>query len=116
MTLFPVEHERRLTSAAEAEALYRALGAARVRASGYRTRDPIRFERLVAAIEPRLDHTISFEAGMLTSATLDALDALALQQRYGYLDVRSDASLRIYLMTPKSLVTAPFSLKDVALP
>lgn len=27
-----------------------------------------------------------------------------------------DASLRIYLMTPKSLVTAPFSLKDVALP
>jgi hypothetical protein len=28
----------------------------------------------------------------------------------------ADASLRIYLMTPKSLVTAPFSLKDVALP
>ena len=28
----------------------------------------------------------------------------------------ADASLRIYLMTPKSLATAPFSLKDVALP
>jgi hypothetical protein len=28
----------------------------------------------------------------------------------------ADASLRIYLMTPKSMVTAPFSLKDVALP
>jgi len=28
----------------------------------------------------------------------------------------ANASLRIYLMTPKSLVTAPFSLKDVALP
>jgi hypothetical protein len=28
----------------------------------------------------------------------------------------ADASLRIYLMTPKALVTAPFSLKDVALP
>jgi hypothetical protein len=30
--------------------------------------------------------------------------------------VPPDASLRIYLMTPKSMVTAPFSLKDVALP
>ena len=28
----------------------------------------------------------------------------------------ADASLRIYLMTPKALVTATFSLKDVALP
>jgi len=28
----------------------------------------------------------------------------------------ADAGLRIYLMTPKSLATAPFSLKDVALP
>ena len=28
----------------------------------------------------------------------------------------ADASLRIYLMTPKSMVTAPFNLKDVALP
>ena len=28
----------------------------------------------------------------------------------------ADASLRIYLMTEKALVTAPFSLKDVALP
>jgi hypothetical protein len=30
--------------------------------------------------------------------------------------VPDDASLRIYVMTPKALVTAPFSLKDVALP
>ena len=28
----------------------------------------------------------------------------------------ADASLRIYLMTPKSMVTAPFNLKDVGLP
>jgi hypothetical protein len=28
----------------------------------------------------------------------------------------NDASLRIYLLTPKALVTVPFSLKDVALP
>jgi hypothetical protein len=28
----------------------------------------------------------------------------------------ADASLRIYLLTPKSLVTTPFQLKDVALP
>jgi hypothetical protein len=30
--------------------------------------------------------------------------------------VPDDASLRIYLMTPKALVSAPFSLRDVALP
>jgi hypothetical protein len=28
----------------------------------------------------------------------------------------ADASLRIYVLTPKSVVTAPFQLKDVALP
>ena len=28
----------------------------------------------------------------------------------------ADASLRIYVLTPKSVLTAPFQLKDVALP
>lgn len=85
MSLRPIEHARRLTSPAEAERLFRALGAKRVSTRGFHTKDPARFAALVAAIEPKREHTISFEDGVLD---LPSFAALALTP-FSYLDVRT---------------------------
>jgi len=96
MSLIPIEHPRRLASPAEAEAFYRGLGEERVSARGFHTTAPDRFARLVAAIETKHDHTISFVGGVLGSAARDSLAALATSE-LSYLDVRTtNASLRIW--------------------
>lgn len=96
MSLLPIHHEHRLASPADAAAWFRALGEQRVSARGFHTIDPARFERLVDAIEPSHEHTISFVGGTLGATARDALDALATRQ-FHYLDVRTvDASLRVW--------------------
>jgi hypothetical protein len=96
VTLIPVHHARKLRSAAEAEALFRALGERTVGLKGMKTTDPARYDRVIDAVVTKHDHTISFEGGSLANARL-ALDALALAGAFGYLDVRSrDANLRIW--------------------
>src|SRR5258705_13532163 len=70
VALIPMEFERRLASPAAAAAMYRALGEKRVSVRGLHTSDRVRIERVVAAIVPKRDHTISFAGGTLDSATL----------------------------------------------
>lgn len=92
--LIQLAHERRLASAAEAEALFRVLGEKVVSASGYHTADPSRVSRIIDAIDPTRDHTISFEGGTVDRVTLDAY---ALTKQYGYLDVRTrETNLRAW--------------------
>jgi hypothetical protein len=55
VTAIPVEHPTRLRSPVQAEALYRKLGETRVVLRGFRTADGAVVERLVAAIERRLE-------------------------------------------------------------
>jgi hypothetical protein len=96
MSLIPIENERRLASPAEAEALFRALDQTRVSVRGLHTTDPTRFAHVVDALEPKHDHTLSFEGGTLTTAAHEALDALATAG-FQYLDLRTaEASLRIW--------------------
>jgi hypothetical protein len=96
VTLIPIEHERRLTSAHEAAALFGGLHQRRISARGFHTLDPARFERLVTALVPEREHTISFEGGQLGAATLRALDALA-RSPFQYFDLRAtNADLRIW--------------------
>jgi len=87
MALIPVEHPRRLQSPAEAEAFYRGLGDRHVSARGFHTRDVTRIEKLVEAIDPEREHTISFQQGTLGPAARAALDVLA-HATFGYLDLR----------------------------
>ncbi|MDB4938484.1 MAG: hypothetical protein JWP87_5456 [Labilithrix sp.] len=96
MSLIPIEHPRRLRSAAEGEAWFRGLGQDRVSVSGLQTSNPERIARVVAAVEPKHDHTVSFLGGTLGTAAHDLLDTLALSS-FQYLDVRTvDADLRIW--------------------
>ena len=96
MTLIPIEHERRLRSPAAAERWFRALGSGRVSVRGLHTTETGRFARIIAAVDPNHEHTVSFEGGTLGAAARAALDALAVA-RYEYLDFRTvDASLRIW--------------------
>ncbi len=96
MALIPIEHPRRLASPAEAEAWFRAFREKRVSARGFHTSDPARFARLVAAVEPRREHTISFEGGTLRPQAFAALEALSASP-FQYLDVRTaEANLRIW--------------------
>lgn len=87
MSLRPIEHAYLLKSPAEAEAFFRALHFFGSRASigtrGHHTRDPARIERLVNAIEPKREHTISFENGKMN---LEALRSFA-EKRFHYLHI-----------------------------
>jgi hypothetical protein len=104
MTLIPIEHEYRLKSAAEAERFFRALhffGRASVTVRGHRTTDPDRIARLVAAIEPKREHTIWFEHGKLDVAAFEAL----AKARFEYLDIATrDASYRSWPNLPRTWV------------
>lgn len=100
MALIPIESPRRLPSAAAAAAWVRAAGRVwsprTVSVRGFHTRDPARIERLVLAIEPQREHTISFQHGTLSAAARAALDVLA-RARFQYLDLdAADVSLRIW--------------------
>jgi len=96
VALFPIEHEHRLSSPAEAAAFFGALRERRVTASGFATTDPSRMEALVAALDPDLENTVRFEGGELSPAAREALQALALSA-FGYLDVRTAAAnLRVW--------------------
>ena len=96
MALIPIAHTRRLTSPAEAERFYRALGYPVVSARGFHTKDHARMARLVDAIEPKREHTITFEGGRFSKEARAALDVLALAP-FQYLDVRTHAEdLRIW--------------------
>lgn len=97
VTLIPVHHALRLRSAAEAEALLRALGDRQVSARGFHTSDPARLGRLVAAVTPRRDSTVSFEGGTLNAGACVALAALVASGAFAYLDLRTvDANLRVW--------------------
>ena len=96
MTLIVVRHAHKLRSAAEAEALFRALGERTVTLKGMKTSDAARYDRVIDAVVTKHDHTISFEGGSLANAR-PALDALVLAGAFGYVDVRTrDANLRIW--------------------
>jgi hypothetical protein len=99
MALIPLEHPHRLASPAEAEALFRALGLLGQRVvscRGFHTTDPARITRILEAIEPKREHTVSFESGTLTPAAWRALEAL-LSSNFGYLDVQAaEAQLRVW--------------------
>ncbi len=96
MTLIPVEHLRRLASPGEAEAFYRGLRVRRVGVRGFHTRDPGRIEALVAAAEPKREHTISFRDGALEGAARPALVELC-GCAFDYFDLAcSGASLRVW--------------------
>ena len=100
MALIPIESPRRLPSAAAAAAWLRAAGRVwsprTVSVRGFHTRDPARIERLVLAIEPPREHTISFQHGTLSAPARAALDGLA-RARFQYLDLdTADASLRLW--------------------
>jgi hypothetical protein len=96
MTLIPIEHAHRLASPTEAEAFFRGLGQRRVAVRGFHTTDPERIEALVAAVNPKRQHTISFRGGTLGDAARAALAALCGSE-FGYLDLRtSPASLRVW--------------------
>src|SRR5437868_1826105 len=93
MALIPLEHEERLSSPAQAEAFFRALRERHVSARGFHTRDAAKIERIVDAVEPRREHTISFEDGTLAREPLEALAVT----KYQYLDVEaSNANLRMW--------------------
>jgi len=105
MTLIPIEHPYRLKSAVEAEAFFRALHFFGSRASigvrGHRTTDPERIERLVKAIEPKRDHTISFERGVLDWNAFTALS----KQDFEYLDLSTTkAAYRSWPRYPRTWV------------
>ncbi len=96
MALIPIEFPQRLSSPAEAEAFYRKLGDERVGVRGFRTNDPKRIDRLVSAIDPGHDSTISFETGLLDERGWARLEALAAAPAE-YLDVHAGgANLRMW--------------------
>lgn len=96
MALIPIEHEHRLTSAAQAAALFRALRDRRPLLRGLQTTAPKRFELLVGALHAGWEHSIAFEHGNLGHDALAALEELAVQP-FEYLDVRTtSACLRVW--------------------
>jgi hypothetical protein len=97
VTLIPVHHAIRLRSPAEAEALLRALGDRQISARGFNTTDPGRLGRVVAAVTPSRDSTVSFEGGRLNAGACAALSALVSSGAFQYLDLRTiDANLRVW--------------------
>lgn len=99
MALIPLEHPHRLASPAEAEAWFRALGILGqpvVSCRGFHTKDPERISRILEALEPKREHTVSFETGTLTPAAWRALEALT-SLKFGYLDLQAaEAQLRVW--------------------
>jgi hypothetical protein len=96
VALIPIEYPQRLSSPAEAEALYRKLGDTRVGVRGFRTNDPRRIDRLVSAIDPTHDSTINFEAGLLDARGWARLEALAAAPAE-YVDIHAGgANLRVW--------------------
>ena len=96
MTLIPMEHARRLASPAEAEAFYRGLRERRVGVRGFHTTDPARFEALIAAADPKREHTVSFLGGTLDDEVRSALVELC-RCEFGFFQLRtSSADLRIW--------------------
>lgn len=97
VTLIPVHHALRLRSAAEAEALLRALGDRQASARGFHTSDPARLGYLVAAVRPKSESTVSFEGGTLNAGACAALAGLVSAGAFSYLDLRTaDANLRVW--------------------
>jgi hypothetical protein len=107
VALIPIEYPHRLSSPAEAEALYRGLGDERVGVRGFRTADPRRIDRLVSAIDPGHDSRINFETGQLDHRGWARLDELAAAPSE-YLDVHagganlrmSPAQVKVYARLP----------------
>lgn len=96
MALIPIEFPQRLRSPVEAEAFYRKLGDQRASVRGFRTADPRRIDRLVAAIEPGHDSTINFETGLLDPRGWARLEELAAAGS-DYLDIHAGgANLRMW--------------------
>jgi hypothetical protein len=108
VALIPIEYPQRLRSPAEAEAFYRKLGDRRVGVRGFRTNDPRRIERLVAAIEPGHDSTINFESGLLDARGWARLAELA-EAPADYVDLHAGAAnLRIWPAQSKVYARLPF--------
>jgi len=108
VALIPIEYPLRLRSPAEAEALYRRLGDERVGVRGFRTADPRRIDRLVSAIDPGHDSTVSFETGVLDSSGWARLEALAAAPSE-YLDIHAGgANLRAWPAQVKVYARLPF--------
>jgi len=108
VALIPIEYPQRLRSPAEAEAFYRKLGDRRVGVRGFRTNDPRRIDRLVSAIDPEHDSTISFETGLLDHRGWARLEALAAAPSE-YLDVHAGgANLRMWPTQVKVYARLPF--------
>lgn len=96
MTLFPIMHAHVLRSAADGEALFRAWGETTIRVYGLASAEPTLFERVIEAVEPNRDSTISFADGTLDPLGRAALDELAVSD-FGYLDVQTTtANLRVW--------------------
>lgn len=96
MTLVPIEYPQRLRSPDDARALYVGLGDKRVALRGFRTNDPARIDRLVAAVEPGFETSVNFETGLLDNRGWTRLDELA-EARPDYLDVHAGhAHLRLW--------------------
>lgn len=96
MTLYILQHARRLASPDEAARLFAALGEKRVSLNGLRTRDAAQIARCVSALDSRYPRKISFEGGTLTAPARQALQGLALAA-YEYLDLRTqNAELRCW--------------------
>lgn len=96
MTLIPMAHEHRLASPAEAEAFYRGLRQRLVRVRGFHTTDPDRIEALIAAADPKRDHTVSFRGGVLGEEVRPALLELC-GCAFGYFNLSTpSASLRVW--------------------
>lgn len=95
MALIPLAHAHRLLSPAAAEALYRALGERVVSARGYHTTSEERIVKLVEAVDPRRDNTVSFEGGTLDRPAHEAFVATGA---YHYFDLRTrdGACLRVW--------------------
>jgi hypothetical protein len=106
LALIPIVHERRVASAAEAERLFRALGEKRVSVRGCKTPDPARIAALVAAVEPKREHSISFEDGILDAAAHDAIAALATARYQVFCVETRLADLRIWPWLPRAWVLA----------
>lgn len=103
----PIEYPQRLRSPDEARALYGGLGDTRVALRGFRTSEPARIERLVAAVEPGFETTVNFDTGLLDSRGWSRLEALATAGP-DYLDVHAGhANLRLWPAQAKVYARLP---------
>jgi hypothetical protein len=111
VTLLPIEHATRLASPAQAAALFRALGARRVSVKGWNLTDRAAIDRVVGALVPGAENTVSFERGTLTAAAWAALEPLA-GAGAGYFDLNA-AWTQLRIWPERAWVLAP-SVPDVA--